>query len=163
MIENRRRLRLFLDSNVLTGGMLARWGLDKAALSLCAARVCRLVLAESVRLEVEANLLSYAAKLSPLEAGLFLDEYEEFVRLADPERIPRPVETLVKASRHIIAHESVVPVLLSAIAAKPDWIITHNTKHFTEQVAQNTGIRIVTPIDFFRHMANAIEESRRSG
>lgn len=27
-------LRLFLDSNVLTGGILAAWGLDKAVLSL---------------------------------------------------------------------------------------------------------------------------------
>jgi len=50
-------LRLFLDSNVLTGGIIADWGLDKAVLSLCAARVCRLVLAEVVRLEVENNLI----------------------------------------------------------------------------------------------------------
>ena len=49
-------LRLFLDSNVLTGGLVAPWGLDKAVLSLCAARICRLVLAEIVRQEVEDML-----------------------------------------------------------------------------------------------------------
>ena len=48
-----RKLRLFLDSNVLTGGIVAPWGLDKAVLSLCAARIGRLVLAEAVREEVE--------------------------------------------------------------------------------------------------------------
>jgi hypothetical protein len=45
------------DSNVLTAGILSTWGLDKAVLSLCAARICRLVLAEAVREEVEENLL----------------------------------------------------------------------------------------------------------
>lgn len=46
MSEKSVRARLFLDSNVLTGGIVARRGLDRAVLSLCAARICRLVLAE---------------------------------------------------------------------------------------------------------------------
>jgi hypothetical protein len=46
-----------------------------------------------------------------------------------------------------------VPVLLSAIASKPDWLLTHNTKHFTNAVAQRTGLRIATPADFFRILA----------
>ena len=52
------RVRVFLDSNVLTAGIVSTWGLDKAILSLCAARICRLVLAEAVREEVEENLLT---------------------------------------------------------------------------------------------------------
>ncbi|HEV2989752.1 MAG TPA: hypothetical protein VG759_15015 [Candidatus Angelobacter sp.] len=55
------RIWLFLDSNILTGGIVARWGLDKAVLSLCAAKVCKLVLAEVVRDEVEENLLIFEA------------------------------------------------------------------------------------------------------
>lgn len=47
--------RLFLDSNVLTSGIVSPWGLDKAVLSLCAARICRMLLAEIVREEVEVN------------------------------------------------------------------------------------------------------------
>jgi predicted nucleic acid-binding protein len=54
-VTNQGRIRLFLDSNVLTGGIVSPWGLDKATLSLCAAKVCRLVLAEAVRDEVEEN------------------------------------------------------------------------------------------------------------
>jgi len=49
------RVRLFLDSNVLTAGIVSAWRLDKAVLSLCASRICRLVLAEAVREEVEEN------------------------------------------------------------------------------------------------------------
>lgn len=40
-----RKTYLLLDSNVLTGGRVSRWGLDKAMLALCAVRICRLVLA----------------------------------------------------------------------------------------------------------------------
>jgi len=67
-VTSRRRIRLFLDSNVLTGGIVSPWGLDKASLSLCAARVCKLVLAEVVRDEVEENLLLHAERLPSMEA-----------------------------------------------------------------------------------------------
>jgi hypothetical protein len=56
-VSGQRRIRLFLDSNVLRGGIVSPWGLDKATLSLGAAKVCKLVLAEMVRDEVEENLL----------------------------------------------------------------------------------------------------------
>ena len=69
------RLRLFLDSNVLAGGILAPWGLDKAVLSLCAARICRMVLAEVVRQEVEAALLDRAAAFGEKQARAMLDDY----------------------------------------------------------------------------------------
>ena len=37
---------------------MSPWGLDKATLSLCAAKVCKLVLAEMVRDEVEETFCS---------------------------------------------------------------------------------------------------------
>ena len=52
--------------HVLTAGVVSTWGLDKAVLSLCAARICRLVLAEAVREEVEENLL---LRLGGMESG----------------------------------------------------------------------------------------------
>ena len=64
-MSNRPRLRLFLDSNAITGGMVSPWGLDKAVLSLCAAGICRLVLAEVVRDEVEENLLLHLIGADP--------------------------------------------------------------------------------------------------
>ena len=155
----RPRLRLFLDSNVLTGGMVARWGLDKAILSLCAARVCRLVLAEAVRDEVETNLLLHATGLTKEDSDALLDDYQELLRLTSPQIIPYPENATVLASRHIIAHAADVPVLLSAMDARPDWLLTHNTKHFTLQVAANTGLRIATPIDFFHYFAQSVRES----
>ena len=152
-MTSQRRIRLFLDSNVLTGGIISPWGLDKAALSLCAARLCRLVLAEVVRDEVEENLLVHAERLPSLEADELIEHYRRLIKLTDPEMVSYPEEALVSSSRHLIRHAADVPILLSAIASKPDWLLTHNAKHFTQAVAKRTGLRIATPAEFFRTLS----------
>lgn len=152
-MTSQRRIRLFLDSNVLTGGIISPWGLDKAALPLCAARLCRLVLAEVVRDEVEENLLVHAERLPSLEADELIEHYRRLIKLTDPEMVTYPEEALVSSSRHLIRHAADVPILLSAIASKPDWLLTHNTKHFTQAVAKRTGLRIATPAEFFRTLS----------
>ena len=132
---------------------MSPWGLDKATLSLCAARVCKLVLAEVVRDEVEENLLLHAKRLPTLDAGRLIENYHRLIRLTCPQVVPYPDKNLVRASRHLIRHEADVPVLLSAMASKPDWLLTHNTKHFTKAVAERTSLRIATPAEFFRALS----------
>jgi predicted nucleic acid-binding protein len=156
-VTAQRRIRLFLDSNVLTGGIVSPWGLDKATLSLCAAKVCKLVLAEVVRDEVEENLLLHAKRLSSLDADQLIEDYRRLIKLTNPELIPYPDKRLVLSSRNLIRHEADVPVLLSAMASKPDWLLTHNTKHFTKAVAQRTSLRIATPAEFFRALAGLFQ------
>lgn len=147
------RLRLFLDSNVLAGGILAPWGLDKAVLALCAARICRLVLAEVVRQEVEVALLNRVSAFDEKEAREILDDYVKLVRLARPEIVPPPSEAQVARSRSLIRHEADVPVLLSAMRSRPNWLLTHNREHFTASVARRTQLRIATPAEFFKTLA----------
>jgi hypothetical protein len=141
---------------VLTGGIVARWGLDRAVLSLCAARICRMVLAEAVRREVEENLLLHAAELQSEEAETLLDDYTTLIRLARPEIVPYPAASEVLASRRLIAHGADVPVLLSAVHSQPDWLLTRNRKHFTPQVANRTKLQIGSPADFFRLLSQGI-------
>jgi predicted nucleic acid-binding protein len=155
-VTGKRRIRLFLDSNVLTGGIVAAWGLDKATLSLCAANLCRLVLAEVVRDELEENLLLHAERLPSLDADLLIESYHRFINLSDPEVVPYPGKQLVRSGRHLIRRAADVPVLLSAIASRPDWLLTHNTRHFTSEVAQRTSLRIATPAQFFRALSSVI-------
>jgi len=152
-VTSRRRVRLFLDSNVLTGGIVSPGGLDKAVLSLCAAQVCRLVLGEVVRDEVEENLLVHAARLPSLDADQLIEDYRRLIKLTNPEMVPYPDKDLVRASRHLIRHAADVPVLLSAMAARSDWLLTHNTGHFTKAVAQRASSRIATPAEFFRTLS----------
>jgi len=147
------RIRLFLDSNVLTGGIVSPWGLDKATLSLCAAKVCQLVLAEVVRDEVEENLMFQAERLPAFDGDQLIEDYRRLIKLAKPEIVPYPDADLVRSNRHLIRHAADVPVLLSAVASRPDWLLTHNTKHFTKTVAQRTSLRIATPAEFFRTLS----------
>ena len=153
-MTGQRKIRLFLDSNVLTGGIVSSWGLDKATISLCAARVCRLVLAEVVRDEVEENLLLHAQRRPALDADQLIEDYRRLIKLTNPEFVPYPDEDLVRSSRHLIRHAADVPVVLSAMASKPDWLLTHNTKHFTKAVAERTALRIATPAEFFRALSS---------
>lgn len=151
-----RRVRLFLDSNVLTAGILSAWGLDKAILSLCAARICRLVLAEAVREEVEENLLTRLGGSDAAEGSRVLDSYTRLIALMKPEIVPYPSVAEVGSARHLIRHAADVPVLLSAIASRPDWVLTHNTKHFTQAVAKRSGVRFATPVEFFQTLSKSI-------
>jgi hypothetical protein len=141
--------RLFLDSNVLIRGIISSWSFDHALLKLCAARIHLLVLADVVRLEVEHILLSLAKRASSL-SDLILSDYDGFLRRAEPEIVPPPNLREVTAARHLIRHQADVPVLLSAIKSRPDWMITNNTKHFTPEVANRSGLRIADPESFFR-------------
>jgi predicted nucleic acid-binding protein len=150
-------LRLFLDSNVLTAGIVSSWGLDKAVLSLCAARLCRMVLAEIVQEEVEENLLRHATALDPQGAEQVLADSTQLLKLAHPIIVPLPERQLVAQSRHLIRHAADVPVLLSAIQSRPDWVLTHNTAHFTAAVATRTGLRIATLYLFFQSLAESFQ------
>jgi len=147
------RPRLFLDANVLMGGFVSRSGLDKAVLSLCSARICRLVLAEAARIEVERNLALHAHRLGLKDADSPIKAYRQFVELTDPERVPFPDIVTVRANRNLIRHAPDVPVLLSAMVARPDWVLTNNTEHFTQAVAKRAGLRIATPVEFFRALS----------
>ena len=153
-----KRVRIFLDSNALTAGIVSTWGLDKAVLSLCSARICRLVLAEAVREEVEENLLVRLGGIESADADRVLRHYGHLITLMKPEVVPYPGQAEVEAARHLIRHAADVPVLLSAIASHPDWLLTHNTKHFTPAVARRTGLRIATPVEFFRALSKTLSD-----
>lgn len=153
----RRLLRLFLDSNVLVGGMISPWGMDKAVLALCAAGICRLVLAEAVRDEVEEAILSRASGFSPAEAKRLVEDWRSLIALTEPEVVPYPSVERVRSNLHLIRHLADVPVLLSAMYCQPDWLLTHNTKHFTQAVARRAGVKIATPIELFRALSASFE------
>jgi hypothetical protein len=111
------------------------------------------VLAEVVRDEVEENLRLHLECLQPPDAERLIESYRRLVKLTSPELVPYPDERLVRANQHLIRHAADVPVLLSAMTSHPDWLLTHNTKHFTKAVAHRTSLRIATPADFFRALS----------
>jgi hypothetical protein len=85
-----------------------------------------------------------------------LEVYRQFLRLSEPERVPYPDAEAELTNRRLIRHQADLPVLLSAIAARPDWLLTNNTKHFTQAVALKTSLRIGTPAAFLRAVVSGI-------
>jgi hypothetical protein len=109
-----------------------------------------------VQEEVENNLLYHAAALPPHEAEHILADYSRLLTLTRPERVPLPDLEAVVQARPLIRHAADVPVLLSAMQSQPDWLLTHNTTHFTPAVATRTGLRIATPRTFFQALARGL-------
>jgi hypothetical protein len=102
-------------------------------------------LAEIVRQEVEEDLLHHATALPPQDAEQILEDYATLLTLAGPELVPLPAAEAVIQARPRICHVADVPVLLSAMQSHPDWLLTHNTAHFTPAVVARTGRQIATP------------------
>jgi predicted nucleic acid-binding protein len=140
--------RLYLDSNVWLNGLLSRWGVAKAVLIICAAEVCRLVTSQYVLDEVETALLRAADDMPQARASQLLGDYDRFVRMTRPEIAPAATAGEVLKHAHLIRHLHDVPVLVSAMKAQPDYLLSLNEKHFNQQVAARTGLRIGTPLDF---------------
>ena len=107
-----------------------------------------------VRDEVEENLLLHAQRLPALDADQLIEDYRRLIKLTNPEFVPYGGKDLVRSSHHLIRHAADVPVVMSAMASKPDWLLTPNTKNFTKAVAERTGLRIATPAEFFRALSN---------
>ena len=81
-------LRLFLDSNVRQAASLPPGAWISSAFPVCRP-ICRLVLAEIVRQEVEDNLLHRRAT-SATDTEQVLTDYTTLITLARPEIIPLP-------------------------------------------------------------------------
>jgi len=147
--------KLLTDSNVITEGLVSRFGQSKAVLALCAAKTCRLVLPQIVQMEVEHNLLKFIDRFGEKQTESLIADYEGFIRLARPIYVPLADKERIGQNRHLIRHASDVPVILAAIDSQPDWIITKNRDHFTDKVAEKINLRIASPVEFFEHLIDA--------
>ena len=85
-----------------------------------------------------------------------MEDYTTLLTLARPEIVPLPDTEAVVQARPLIRHAADVPVLLSAMQSHPDWLLTHNTAHFTPAVARRTRLQIATPRTFFQALARAL-------
>jgi predicted nucleic acid-binding protein len=142
-----RSLRVFPDSNVLIEGLFAPWSASRAILILARLHSFRLVLSPYVEAEVERALLNRLAR-DPADGARLIDDYGLALTLLAPERVDRISREELAAHRTFIRHIHDVPVLVTAMKAQPDWLVTSNVAHFTPDVAARTGLRIVTPHDF---------------
>lgn len=104
-------------------------------------------------------MLRYALKVPKDKADRLLKSWDEFVRRAKPEIIPPASQAEIVSQRHLIRHRNDVPVLLAALKAQPDWLLTTNRDRFTDEVAVKCGLRIADPEEWFTHLISRASET----
>ena len=142
--------RLFLDANVVVDGIASRWSLSRAILMLCSRRICQAVLSDYVTNEIETALLKLATegRMTRKERERMIEDYIFCVERMESEMIQVAANEPEMQKARFIRHLHDVPVLAAALKAKPDWLLSLNRKHFSDNVAQRAGLRISTPRGF---------------
>jgi predicted nucleic acid-binding protein len=132
---------LFLDSSALIAGIVSAQGAARALLLLAEDEKILLTVSEQVIAEVERNLARKAPRSLPFARELIRSANLRIVR--DP-----PVEE-VQAHLDWIAHPADAPILVAAVRARVDFLVTLNTRHFVDdpEVARRSGLRIGRPGD----------------
>jgi len=141
--------RIFVDANVLIAGADSRSGASNAVLQLAEVGLFRLVASRQV-----------------------LDEAERNVRKKLPHALPNLVALLAQLPFEIVADPADAdclrwvdvielkdtPILAAAVLAKVDRMVTLNTKDFTPEVAQASGLSIQTPSALIQDLRRLVDE-----
>jgi predicted nucleic acid-binding protein len=133
--------RLFLDSRALVAGAASETGAARALLVLAEAGHIAIVVSEQVITESERVLARKLPGALPAFRPLLLTARLTIVRDPEPEE--------VAAHEGLIAHAADLPVLVAAMQANVDYLVTFNRRHFLDDpgVAARSGMRIGSPAD----------------
>ena len=134
-------IEVFFDSSALVAGVISPTGAARALLVLAEAGRFRLIVSEQVIAETERALARKAPRALPL--------YRETLRATGLRIVRSPTPEVCAAHGDIIAHAADVPIVVAAMKAGVDYLVTLNRRHFLDdpQVARRSGLRIGTPGD----------------
>jgi len=138
----RRIVRVFLDSNVIISGLLSDRGAPRTILDLLTLKLPFLVGSTG-----RYNLIEIERNLRKKMPGI-LSVYKRYLPKLNLKIIPLPrPEELREFSGKI--KEKDVPVLVSAIRSKTDFLVTGDEQHFQKlRSPGDYSFKIVTPSEF---------------
>jgi predicted nucleic acid-binding protein len=132
---------MFFDSSALFAGVVSATGAARALLMMAEAGTLAIAVSEQVIAEAERALAREAPlALDDLRAAL----HHARVRIV---RDPAPAKVAVRAA--VIAHAADVPIVVAAMQARVDYLVTLNRRHFVDDpgVAARSGLRFGLPKD----------------
>lgn len=132
---------LFFDTSALFSGIISPTGAARALLILAEAGRVNLTISMQVTIEMERTLSAKAPEV--------IASYRSVLKSAGVRIVANPSILESTAFENIIVHNEDAPILAAAVACSTDFLVTHNSKHFTEDpgIAQITGLRIGSPGD----------------
>ncbi|MBC7251086.1 MAG: PIN domain-containing protein [Anaerolineae bacterium] len=132
---------LFLDSSALFAGVVSADGAARGLLLLGEAGLVTITVSEQVVTETERAV---ARKVPGA-----LAYYREALRSSGLRIVRDPSPEEVAAHRDIVVHEADVPIVVAAMKARVDYLVSFNRRHFIDDpgVAARSGLRIGTAGD----------------
>lgn len=146
-----RRLRVFLDSNVLFSALYSRHGAPNCILELATQGKIASVISPMVLGEVVQALREKFPVAIPALKRLLETSTLEMVRNASFDDAKRWSETIDRDDAAILA---------AAVAAQPDYLVTGDKHFFGEGIAEKSGLRIVTPAEFLGQFEAALDKAQ---
>ncbi len=133
------RADLFFDSNALFAGVASSTGAARALLVLAETGLITITISEQVVTETERALARKAPRALP--------DFRESLRMDNLRILRDPTMEEITPHKDIIAHPADVPIVVSAMKAETDYLVTFNRRHFIDDpnVAVRSGLRIGTP------------------
>ena len=132
---------LFLESSALFAGVASPSGAARALLLLAEAGLISIAVSEQVVAETERAV----ARKVPRALAV----YREALRCTGLRIVRDPSPGEVEIHGDIIAHRADVPIVVAAMRAGTDFLVTFNRRHFIDDpgVAVRSGLRMGTPGD----------------
>jgi hypothetical protein len=158
----RRPQRLFLDAGVVIQAFVAEWGAPKALLVLATMRESfTIVLAQQIEREVRRAFARRIGTAQPNERlaaeRRLAASFDGWLARITLERLDAPTPAVVYDQLGVILpalrHTNDLEAVVSAMLARPDWVISTNTDHWGSALATRTGLRIGTPLAFLEDVA----------
>ncbi|HUS70657.1 MAG TPA: PIN domain-containing protein [Anaerolineae bacterium] len=144
------RPRVFLDTSALLAGLASPRGASNKILALAEAGLLTLVVSEQVLVEAERNLEEKLPRGIP--------QCRRFLITCPLEKVPAPSASDVAMAKEMI-HAKDVSILVAAMNAQVDYLVTLNRKHFLDdpEVARRSGLRIGAPEDLLAWLRAQLE------
>jgi len=135
------KFNIFLDSSALIAGAISDSGAAHVLLNLGESQDIVLTVSELVIIESERAM----AKKAPSN----LNDLRSLIKSSNLRIVDNPAKEEVEANLYLINDPNDVPILLAAMKARVDYLVTHNRKHFLDdpKVTEISGLRIGTPSD----------------
>jgi predicted nucleic acid-binding protein len=136
-----QKFNIFLDSSALVAGVLSETGAAHILLMLGESEDIVLTVSEMVIIESERVVANKSPRNIPVLRNAIVSSNLSIVR--------DPSAKEIEANLYLISDPTDVPILLSAMKAKVNYLATHNRRHFLDDptVAEKSGIKIGTPGD----------------
>jgi predicted nucleic acid-binding protein len=148
----KRSHRVFLDTSVIFAAILSETGGARMLFRLGEAGIIQLIVGSNVLRECEEVVRRKALASLPTLAYL--------LELGMVEIVARSPDEFIEQAKAIVFYEPDAYILAEAMAAEPDWFITHDKAHFLNaNLGSSFTFHIGTPGDFIQALQDEFTRS----